>query len=667
MGFSIDGLVSGFDTTTIIESLLGFQQKQIDTFNSRKAEITTQQTSFKSIEAQMLTLQSSISRLNRSTSSVFDAFTATSSDEAVIEVAAGSKASTGNYQLTVESLAAAHQIASQAYADTTEQIAQGDYTFTVGSGAAQTITVDATNNTLSSFVQAINDQAEDLSANLIYDQNEAGYRILLSSDKTGAANTISVSNTADAGTGTIADFSGTAVQEASDAQIRLGSGPGAITASYETNQIDDLISGVTLNLRSADAAKTISIEVAQDNSSAIAAIDSFVTDFNSIIDFIDQQTAFNPESNQASPLTGNRSVSVIKNRLLTTVTDSMPSSSGLSRLSQIGVDVNTTGKLQLDRERLTQALNGEIDTIDPNTVRNLFGINGNSSNSSIRFVTGGTRTLASDAPYQVDITQAAEQATITAASALAGSITIDGTNNTVQLSVDGVASEPLTLAAGTYTQEELARHLESTINNSSSLGVHDVTVSLSAGNELVVTTEAYGASASISSLSGSALTALGFDGTETDIGQNVAGNFIVDGVEEPGIGSGRVLIGNSDNANTADLQIEVNLGSAQVSAGIEAEIEVTRGITSRLDEYLNSILNAETGFLKTINEDFEARIDSIDQSIENVEEITAQKRDSLIQEFTALETILNELQTTGNFISSQLQTISAVSNNSNNR
>ena len=42
MPFSIDGIVSGFETSTIIESLLGFQQTQIDTFNSRKAEIATE-------------------------------------------------------------------------------------------------------------------------------------------------------------------------------------------------------------------------------------------------------------------------------------------------------------------------------------------------------------------------------------------------------------------------------------------------------------------------------------------------------------------------------------------------------------------------------------------------------------------------------------------------
>ena len=47
MAFSIDGIVSGFDTSGIIDSLLGFQQKQIDTYNSRKAEVTTKQSSFK--------------------------------------------------------------------------------------------------------------------------------------------------------------------------------------------------------------------------------------------------------------------------------------------------------------------------------------------------------------------------------------------------------------------------------------------------------------------------------------------------------------------------------------------------------------------------------------------------------------------------------------------
>ena len=230
MSFSIDGLVSGFDTTSIIESLLGFQQTQVDTFNSRKEEIATKQTSFKGIEAQMLTLQSSLSRLNRTTNSVFDVSLATSSNEDVLTAVADSGAASGRYQLAVDSLATAHQIGSQGFASSSEQLATGDITFQVGSNESQTISLDQGNNTVSGFVASINEQVEDVNASVIFDQGSDSYRILLTSSHTGEENEISITSNL-TGSGETPDFSGPAVQEATNAVITLGSGPGAITAA----------------------------------------------------------------------------------------------------------------------------------------------------------------------------------------------------------------------------------------------------------------------------------------------------------------------------------------------------------------------------------------------------------------------------------------------------
>ena len=103
--FSIDGIVSGFDTSGIIDSLLGFQQTQIDTFNLRRADIATEQTAFAGIEAQLLTLQSSIRTLNRPQASVFDVRSAVSSNEDVLSVVADGGATSGSFQLTVNQLA----------------------------------------------------------------------------------------------------------------------------------------------------------------------------------------------------------------------------------------------------------------------------------------------------------------------------------------------------------------------------------------------------------------------------------------------------------------------------------------------------------------------------------------------------------------------------------
>ena len=42
--FSIDGLVSGLDTSSIIEGLVSLQASQVDRLNGRKDEILVQQT-----------------------------------------------------------------------------------------------------------------------------------------------------------------------------------------------------------------------------------------------------------------------------------------------------------------------------------------------------------------------------------------------------------------------------------------------------------------------------------------------------------------------------------------------------------------------------------------------------------------------------------------------
>ncbi|MCS7469494.1 flagellar filament capping protein FliD [Stieleria sp. ICT_E10.1] len=660
--FNIDGIVSGFDTSGIIDSLLGFQQQQIDKFNSRKAEVATKQTSFKGIEAQLVTLQSSLGRLNRATNSVFDARVASSTNEDVVTATAGSGAIASNYQISVEQLATAHQVASQGFSSTTDQMASGDITFKVGDRAEQTININASNNTLKGFVNTINEQVEDINASIVFDQAAGSHRILLSSKRTGAANTITVTSAQDPLTGVLPDFSGPAVQPPLNAIVKLGSGIGAISAEYDSNTVDGLIENVTLELNKADPGGVITIDIEADTESAKEAVQGFVDDFNSIIEFIDAQSQYNPETEVGNPLLGDRSASTIKNKLLTIVSETVPDSA-VARLSEIGVDLNLQGKLAIDSEKLDKALNGELDGIDAKDIRNLFGLNAVSTSSGVRFLGGTGRTEPSQTPYEVDITQAAEQALVNATNAAAASIVVDGTNNRFEITVDSIVSESLTLTPGTYSTSELADHLESVINSSSTLGVHQVQVSVGSDNRLSITTEAYGSAANISSLNGTAASILGFTGSENDAGQNVAGRFLVNGVEEIAKGIGRILTGDPDNENTADLRVEVTLTAAQINSGSEAELTVTQGITGRLNDYIRSVLDAETGLLKTVNETFESRIASIDKSIEQVEKLTESKREYLIAEFTALESIINELQTTGNFISTQLTSLGNFSNN----
>ena len=657
--FSIDGLVSGLDTTSIIEGLVSLQKSQVDRLNVKKSEILTEKAAFQGVEARLLSLKSSMSQLNRSSGSVFDQTTASSSDESILTVTSQSKAIPGSYNVRVNSLARAHQIGSQGFSDPSTTISTGTISFQVGDRAAAEITIDSSNNTVDGLVNAINTQSDDVSASIVFDQANSANRILLTSKYTGEANEINVTNNLVTPTGSevLPDFSGAAIQDAANAQLQLGSGAGAIVAEYDSNVIDGLIDNVTLNLESADASKDINIKVTRDTDSAKTAIEGFVESYNSMIQYIDDQTAFNTSTNTASPLLGNRTVSTLKTTLSSMVTESVPGlSSSVNRFSQLGIDIDNSGKLIINSAELESALQGNTDGIEPTDIQRVFGMSGVSDNSGVSFLLGSTRTKASSSAYQVDILQAAERGSVTATSALDSSIVIDSSNNQIQLSIDSLETDTITLESGTYTQEELASHLQSRINGIDTRDFDDVDISLESGF-LEITSQRYGRSSEISAISGTASSILGFDGTETGVGQDVAGSFIVDGVVETATGTGRVLIGDSDNDNTADLQVRVTLTSTQVSGGVEANLDVSRGISSSLDKYFGELLDASVGTIKTAEEDFTLRIESLDASIARVNAISESKTEDLIAQFTALERVLSDLQGTSSFLTSQLASL----------
>jgi flagellar hook-associated protein 2 len=141
------------------------------------------------------------------------------------------------------------------------------------------------------------------------------------------------------------------------------------------------------------------------------------------------------------------------------------------------------------------------------------------------------------------------------------------------------------------------------------------------------------------------------------VGRDVAGSFIVDGVIETATGTGRVLVGDSENANTADLQLRVTLTSGQVSTGVEANVNIARGISSSLDKYFGELLASDVGTLKTVDDNFELRIESLDASIARVNAISESKTEDLIAQFTTLERVLSDLQSTSSFLTSQLASL----------
>jgi flagellar hook-associated protein 2 len=759
---TIGGLATGLNTDQIIQGLLAVQQAQVTLLQNNQQAVTAQETAFKTVEAQMLSLQGSLSNLAASFNGAFDGRTVTSSNTNAITAAASSNVTPGVYTVQVNSLARAEQIASQGYDNTNSTITQGTLQLKVGAGPTTTITIDNTNNTLQGLVNAINNANGGVTASQVNDGSGNGnqpYRLLLTANQGGAANTITVTNnlaasnaaaakpvfdsnfvgpvdlganytgtatpTANTGaggytgtsnntytftvtssgtvgtdnnlqivytdstganTGTLTLNSGDAgvaknvaqglqvqfgagtlvagqtftvkaytpvVQQAASASVTLGSGSGALTVQSPTNQVNNLINGVTLQLQATTAGQPVTLTVGNDTAAAQKAILGFVQAYNGLSQAIKSQTSYDSQTGIAAPLLGNSDMLQMQNQLNDILGGAVAGGNPrMNNLGALGITLDDQGQLQVDQTKLSNALSGQVTGVTLNDVRNLFALAGNSNNVGVQFITGSSKTKASATPYQVNVTQAATQGSATVTNPLAASTVITANNNTFNLTLDGAASGTLTLNLGTYTPQALAQEVQTEINSAQSLLGRQVSVSLN-GSNLSITSNSYGSSSQVKIGTGTALAALGFAGTESGQGQDVAGNFQLNGVTEGARGSGQFLQGLPTDADAADLMVRVTLTGSQIPNGPAANLTVTRGIASQLNAALQQMLDPATGRLKLITDNLNSQVQDIQNQINQQNATIQTQHDQLVNEYASLESTVSQLQTVGNFLAAQ--------------
>lgn len=651
---SFAGLATGIDTSKIIDSLTAFNSRRIQALQNQKTAILEQRTTFSDLRAKLLDLQTQTGRLARSIAGAFDGKVATSSDNSALSAAASTTASAGTYTLTVQSLAAVHQLASQGFADPSTNIKTGTLTLKVGNGPSTTVTIDGANNTLQGLADAINAAGGEVQASIINDGTATPYRLLLTANRSGAQNTIQITNNLTNGSGASIDPAASTVQAASDARVTIGSGAGAVTVSSETNRFDNLIAGVTVNVSKADASKPITLTVANDSTGAADAIQAFVDSYNAVIEYIDQRDSYDTVTKEAGILLGNRDSDDLRRDLNLILRSAVPLvSANANRASTVGLTFDDNGRLQFNRSRFEDVFNGKIAGVGAGDVKRLFALTGTSTSSGVKFLLGGSKTkpTSAGAPYQVDVTQAATRAAITAANDLAESTVITTSNNAFTIKINNQQSSTLTLAAGTYSRAALASAIQTAIKADTALSGAQVIVDLS-GNKLRVTSQAYGANSQASIGTGSAISSgiLGFSGSESAVGQNVAGSFIVNGVTEAAVGIGQILSGNSGNANTDGLQVQVTLTTGQIVSGSDADIHVTSGLADRLNQLLSRYIDPVTGRLQAVDKRYTTQAEAITQSIVKQNEFLEAKKSSLLKQFAAMEQAVGRL----NSLSQQL-------------
>jgi flagellar hook-associated protein 2 len=665
-GVSFQGLASGLNTDQIVQAMLAPQQQEITSLQNQQSGITQRETLYSTIQADLTALQSAVNALYGTTNNVFDGLTANSSASSIATASASNGAAPGNYTFTVNSLAQAQENASQGFTSASSTITQGTLGIQVGNGAVNTITIDSSNDTLQGLANAINKANAGVTASIINNGNSAGYQLLLTANNTGTANAFTITNNlAASGGGAIQPTFTDTVQAASDASISIGSGSGALTVTSSTNQIENAFQGVTLNLVSANPSQPVTISVANNTQAQSTAINNFVRAYNTVIGFINQNDTYDAQTKQGGPLLGDFAATSLLNSLGQKVTTAVPGVNSLANnLSEVGITVNADGTLAVNSDTLNQALSGKLSGVSASDIRNLFGQSGTSTNPSIQFVYAPIAFHTSQ-PVGVQITQAAIQGSITGSNTLPSSTNIQtGTNDTLTLTVNGKTSGNITLAAGSYSPQQLVQAVQSAINADSALSGTPVTASLNANNDLVLTSNNFGSGSSVVVGSGDALSSLGLTSGQSGTGTDVAGSFVVNGKSESATGSGQTLTGDSTNATTAGLVVTSTLTPSQITGTPEGSVTISQGIASQLGNALNSMLDPVTGQLTALQQSLQTQYTSIGQNITQLQQSMQLQQSQLLEEFVQMESNLASIQAAGSALGASLTGFSSSSSGS---
>jgi flagellar hook-associated protein 2 len=524
-----------------------------------------------------------------------------------------------------------------------------DGTFTANPAKAiESVTIDATNNSLQGIRDAVNAADAGVTASIVNDGS--GYRLLFKSDDSGEDNSLEVTVT-DTGDGNNLDNAGlsqlaydptgtlgngknmTETSEAQDAAFSID----GLSMTRSSNTVTGAIEGVTLELTGETSGTPETLTLAQDLTDVTTKVQAFVDSYNTLNSTLDDLAGYDTSTEEGGILLGDSMVNSVTSSIRNILTGAISGLSGsYTSLAQVGISFQLDGTLELDTSDLNDALEDDVDA-----VAKVFAATGTPSDSLISYVSSTDDTVVGD--YAVTVTQLATQGVFTGGAA---ALTVDATNDTFELDVDGVSSGTITLTQGVYASgDDLAAQIQSQINGDDDLQSSGVSVVVSYDvDHFVITSASYGDASKVE-LTTVEGTGLGLDtGSDVD-GVNVAGT--IGGVAATGIGQS--LYGSGD---TDGLKITVAGGAL----GSRGTLSFTRGVASQLDILIDSY--TATGSLIDIRSDgLNDRLDYLDEQRERLDRRIAAIESRYQTQFAALDIMLSQLQATSSYLTQQLASL----------
>ena len=656
------GVGSGVLNSDLVDQLVAAEREPADNRLTRRTERT------EALISAYGTLRSAVTELRLpmrqlGSADALKSFSASSSGSGVDVSVNGAEASRGSFNLNVTSLAQSQALATrETFADRdSTSVGQGTLTLSVGANTTD-VTIGSSNDTLQGLANTINDANAGVSAGIIDTGN--GFQLVLSADETGTANTVSISAADNDGGNTDAQglsrFAFNASMNpasglretiaASDAVMEIN----GVEVTRAINTIDDVVDGLTFNL-TAEGQSTVNVE--QDTAAVADRVEAFVERFNTLQTTITELSSFDSETGQGSILTGDATVRTIQNQLRRVLTDIVPGleNANVRSLADVGITTDfSTGNLQFDSQRFQQQLRE-----NPDDVTALFAEQGRATDSQVEFVRSGSNTIPGD--FDINVSALASRGSLDFGAVATGdTFTLDA-GNSLSFMVDGDTNVSVSFAAGNFTPDELAEALQSALNGSDALrsAGRSVQVGFDGAGGLTFTSNRFGSDSNVSITS---LNGVSSTGTNLSVASGAAGTDVQGTINgRTAEGDGQVLfLRNNSGGDAAGLQLRITGGAT----GDRGSVSFIEGISEKAVDAITGILGA-SGSLNARTENLNRDLERIQEDRISLDNRIQSLRERLVNQFSAADSLISQLNSTQDFISQQLASLAPQNNNRN--
>ncbi len=369
---SSPGIASGLDIQSIVSQLVALEKAPLTQLKSQATSFQTRLSTMGTIKSQVAALGDAAAKLSKNTG--WDAVKATSSNPLAIGVTVKAGAPATSITMEVQNLAKAQSTASAAVPAGTAMgtgsmtIELGQWSgssFAAGSGTPVTIDIGAGDDTLAKIAAKINESGAGVSATVLKDAS--GERLLMRSKETGEENAFRITVADDDGQDTdagglsrlafsVGNANGMSrSQNAENALATINN----VSISSASNTLSDTLPGMTLQL-SQETTGPVEIDVSNDTAAISANVKAFVDAYNTLNTTLATATRYDEATKTAGPLQGDSTTVGLQNALRGMMR-SVSSSTPYSRLSDVGIELKTGGKLEIDATKMGAALDNLDD------------------------------------------------------------------------------------------------------------------------------------------------------------------------------------------------------------------------------------------------------------------------------------------------------------------